>query len=72
MACHVTFSFLYFLSSKKLPCVSRVTLGVIPTLATDMEYLQTFTVFWCGHSCKIIDNLALLDRIPEVGAADTF
>lgn len=44
-------------------------LTLIATLAT--EYLQTFTVFWCAHSCKIINKLALFDSIPEVWAADT-
>lgn len=41
-------------------------LALIPALATDLEYLQTFTVFWSGHSCKIINNLAPLDSIPKV------
>jgi len=41
-------------------------LALLPTLATDSEYLQTFTVFWCGHSYKIINNLALLDSMPDV------
>lgn len=40
-------------------------LALTPALATDSEYLQTFTVFWCGHSYKIINNLAPLDSIPE-------